>query len=50
MVDIGRQLRGANPKKDLPFEGVQHNALDDAKHQAKYVSAIWQTLKKTHSY
>ena len=28
----------------IPFEGVRHNALDDARHQAKYVSAIWQKL------
>ncbi|MCE1919858.1 3'-5' exoribonuclease domain-containing protein, partial [Enterobacter ludwigii] len=26
------------------FEGDRHNALADAKHQAKYVSAIWQRL------
>lgn len=45
MVDLGRQLRGANPKRDLPFDGVAHNALDDAKHQAKYVSAIWHALR-----
>ena len=44
MVDLGRQLRGINPKRDLPLEGTAHNALDDAKHQAKYVSAIWQAL------
>ena len=46
MVDLGRQLRGENPKRDLPFDGIQHNAVDDAKHQAKYVSAIWQALSK----
>lgn len=45
IVDLGRVLRGANPKRDLPFEGVQHNAVDDAKHQVKYVSAIYQALK-----
>ncbi|WDB46200.1 exonuclease [Escherichia albertii] len=28
----------------IPFEGERHNALDDARHQAKYVSAIWQKL------
>ena len=32
-------------KKDIPFEGVPHNALDDAKHQARYVSAMWRALK-----
>ncbi|HCL7835390.1 TPA: 3'-5' exoribonuclease, partial [Escherichia coli] len=24
--------------------GERHNALDDARYQAKYVSAIWQKL------
>lgn len=43
MVDIGRAL-GFDPKRDMPFDGVQHNALADAKHQAKYVSAIWQKV------
>ena len=28
----------------MPFEGDMHNALADAKHQAKYVSAIWKRL------
>ncbi|EOX7678261.1 3'-5' exonuclease, partial [Escherichia coli] len=26
------------------FEGERHNALHDARYQAKYVSAIWQKL------
>ncbi len=43
MVELGRAI-GIDPKKDLPFEGEAHNALDDAKHQAKYVSVIWQAL------
>lgn len=44
IVEIGRQL-GFDPKKDMPFEGVKHDALADAIHQAKYVSAIWQKIK-----
>ncbi|EMQ8350394.1 3'-5' exoribonuclease, partial [Escherichia coli] len=28
----------------IPFEGERHNALHDARYQAKYVSAIWQKL------
>lgn len=28
------------------MEGIAHNALDDAKHQAKYVSILWQAIKK----
>lgn len=45
IVDLGRKLRGINPKKDFSFEGTQHNALDDAIHQARYVSEIYQSLK-----
>lgn len=44
IVALGRDLLGFDPKKDLPFEGVRHCALDDAKHQARYVSAIYQRL------
>ena len=39
MVSIGRDL-GINPKQDIKFLGIAHNALDDAKHQVKYISAI----------
>lgn len=45
IVELGYQI-GFNPKRDMPFEGVKHDALDDAIHQAKYVSAIWQKLTK----
>lgn len=45
IVELGRVI-GINPRRDIPFEGDQHNALADAKHQAKYVSAIWQRLVK----
>ncbi|WP_429052877.1 3'-5' exonuclease [Aeromonas rivipollensis] len=44
VVDMGRDLLGFDPKKDMPFEGVAHRALDDAKHQARYVSAIYQRM------
>lgn len=43
VVDLG-ELIGFNPKRDLPFEGVKHDALADAVHQAKYVSLIIQRL------
>ncbi len=43
IVELGRAI-GFDPKHDMPFDGVQHSALADAKHQAKYVSAIWQRL------
>ncbi len=32
-------------KKDFPFVGAEHHALDDAIHQANYVSKMWQFLK-----
>ncbi|WP_177341875.1 3'-5' exonuclease [Klebsiella variicola] len=43
MVLLGKKL-GFDPKRNMPFDGVAHNALADARHQAKYVSAIWQKL------
>ncbi|MBD5602244.1 3'-5' exonuclease [Citrobacter freundii] len=43
IVELGRQI-GINPRRDMPFEGDKHNAIADAKHQAKYVSAIWKRL------
>lgn len=43
VVELGYQI-GFNPKRDMPFTGTRHDALDDAIHQAKYVSAIWQRL------
>ena len=44
MVDLGRSLRGIDPKKELTIEGTAHNALDDAKFQARYVSEIYMAL------
>lgn len=43
IVLLGRAV-GFAPKREMPFEGDAHNALADARHQAKYVSAIWQRL------
>lgn len=45
IVELGREI-GLDPKKGMPFNGISHSALADAKHQAKYVSAIWQALLK----
>lgn len=45
IVEMGKSV-GFDPKKDMPFNGTRHNALADAMHQAKYVSAIWQKLIK----
>ena len=41
IVELGKTI-GFDARTAIPFEGVPHNALDDARHQAKYVSAIWQ--------
>lgn len=48
VVNLGRQI-GFDPKRELPFEGDRHNALADAIHQAKYVSAIHQRLLAPHN-
>ncbi|HCB1524521.1 TPA: 3'-5' exoribonuclease [Citrobacter braakii] len=45
MVELSKSV-GINPRFDIPFEGDMHNALSDARHQVKYVSAIWQRLTK----
>lgn len=44
-VDLGRML-GIDPKKDLVFEGVKHNALDDARHEAKYLYSIFNSIRE----
>lgn len=33
-------------EKPKEVAGIAHNALDDAKHQAKYVSEMWQVLRE----
>ncbi|HDJ8690747.1 TPA: 3'-5' exoribonuclease [Escherichia coli] len=43
IVELGKTI-GFDARTAIPFEGVPHNALDDTRHQAKYVSAIWQKL------
>ena len=43
MVELGHAIKLRTPKA-IPFEGERHNALADAIHQARYVSAIWQRL------
>lgn len=47
LVRLGRMI-GFDPKRDTPFEGTAHNALEDAKHQARYVMAIQQKLMAPH--
>ncbi|HFP4060878.1 TPA: 3'-5' exoribonuclease [Escherichia coli] len=43
IVELGKAI-DFDARMDIPFEGERHNALDDARYQAKYVSAIWQKL------
>lgn len=43
VVEMGQAV-GIDPKRDIPFQGTRHNALDDSRHQARYVSAIWRRL------
>lgn len=44
IVSLGRNLLNIDPKYAFPFVGTAHNALADAKHQAAYVSHIFQAL------
>lgn len=43
MIELGQAI-SFDPKTTIPFEGSRHNALADAIHQARYVSAIWQRI------
>ena len=43
MVELGQAI-SFDPKTTIPFEGSRHNALADAIHPARYVSAIWQRI------
>lgn len=43
---FGRMFLGMDPKYSLAFEGAKHQALDDARHEARYLieitRAFWQ--------
>ncbi|WP_089615900.1 exonuclease [Escherichia coli] len=43
IVELGKAI-DFDARTAIPFEGERHNALDDARYQAKYVSAIWKKL------
>ncbi|HDY0897281.1 TPA: 3'-5' exoribonuclease [Escherichia coli] len=43
IVELGKAI-DFDTRTAIPFEGERHNALDDARYQAKYVSVIWQKL------
>lgn len=46
IVSIGKRLLNFDPKKDIPFVGEKHNAIDDCKHQIRYVCAIFKKLQE----
>ncbi|MFN1097522.1 3'-5' exoribonuclease domain-containing protein, partial [Escherichia coli] len=43
IVELGKTIN-FDARTVIPFEGVRHNALDDARHQAKYVTATIQKM------
>ncbi|GCM02348.1 exonuclease [Escherichia coli] len=43
IVELGKAI-DFDARTAIQFEGERHNALDDARYQAKYVSVIWQKL------
>lgn len=45
-VWMGRVLLGIDPKYQLPFDGVRHHALHDARHEAAYLIAILKAFRE----
>lgn len=45
-VWMGRALLGIDPKYQLPFDGVRHHALHDARHEATYLIAILKAFRE----
>lgn len=45
-VWMGRVLLGVDPKYQLPFDGVRHHALHDARHEAAYLIAILKAFRE----
>ncbi|WP_026601448.1 3'-5' exonuclease [Methylomonas sp. 11b] len=44
LVDVAERLCNENVTKTTAFDGEKHNALADAKHQARYISRAYQLL------
>ena len=40
-------VHGGKSLKDTPFEGTAHNALDDAKHQARFIAGVYVRMGMT---
>lgn len=45
IVDLCRMITGKDPKNEIEFIGTKHDAIDDCKHQIKYVSECYRLLK-----
>lgn len=43
VVELGKAV-GINPKATTYLEGIEHNALHDARYQVTYLSIIWKKL------
>jgi exodeoxyribonuclease VIII len=50
IVELGIEAMGINPKTNQAARGIAHNALDDAKFQAQYVSDIYCSLMQHQSH
>lgn len=46
VVWMGRQLLDIDPKYQLPFEGIRHHALHDARHEAAYLIVILKAFSQ----
>jgi len=42
---VVHMAKGLCEKDEFQFEGIRHDAADDAVHQARYVSKMWQILR-----
>lgn len=49
ILDIGKGL-GFDAKKEVPFMGIPHHALDDALHQIKMVTEVWKRIFSDNSH
>lgn len=45
VVDMGRRFLNIDPKNNLAFTGIKHNALHDARHESQTVKYIFQAFK-----
>lgn len=50
LVDIGRRDMFMDPKKTVEFTGKPHDAIDDCKHQIKYVCEISRRIRELQTF